>query len=345
MQKAPESEELLLSHETTKSDVQPRSQLSEVISFLAFEGHSARVGLAILTCLVLFLLAQALVPWQAIEIPKQWQSLYSWFLACGLAVGIEQKFLAKSLYIYRNTYKMALSGEYENALSHLAQIAPDSAGLVRCPASLYHLRRAEILAQSGNFELAEYELEIAKPAGVKQEQYHLAKAGLYKAKGEVDAAKNELEKLEALIGFVPAISLEKTLLLLEEPRNVWEAKKELDKLLELPDGPHFTGENTSTLANAYRNVTKLWTGHAEEGLDGLNDAIHRIKAAALYVDSLRPILASLCIERAYYLATHKEPDAAVEDLKTSSLLCNFPSQQKRREAVKEELEWRHNKTL
>ena len=61
----------------------------------------------------------------------------------------------------------------------------------------------------------------------------------------------------------------------------------------------------------------------------------------LYVDTLRPILAFLMLERAYYLATHKEPRAAIVDMKLALTYCTFPPFITRGEDIREELAWRH----
>ncbi len=98
------------------------------------------------------------------------------------------------------------------------------------------------------------------------------------------------------------------------------------------------------VAQALWEITRLWTGHAEEGLEGLSEAINYFRAESFQTESLRPITARLYLERSYYYATHQHPTEALADLKAGIILCSYPEHCKLGEKIKEELAWRYSES-
>ena len=137
------------------------------------------------------------------------------------------------------------------------------------------------------------------------------------------------------------LCLEEGLLLLEARKDLWSAKRMLKRASEMPEEIHISGERTSILAKAACGATRLWTGEAEDGLVELTMAINRLLPIAGSLDTVRPILAFLLLERSHYLATHKEPDAASRDLRVGLTLCSYPSILKKAAKIQDELSWRH----
>lgn len=324
------------------------SALSELLTYLAFEGHGLRIGLELGSCIVLFAVIENLLHWlqpsPAGSPAMTIHGLVAWFSSCSLVVAFDQFFLCRPVYIYRNAYQLALRGEYERALRLLEFIAPERQLLVRCPATIFHLMRADIYTSSETFAAAENEILRAEKLGAKPDQVAVAKSRLYSALSSTESytlAIAELDKAEQQHGPSALLAVEKGLLHLESRQDLWMAKRTLKQAGEMEDQPHFSGDYTSNIARAGLEATKLWTGEAEEGLVGLTDCIDRLRSLALHVDTLRPLLSWLLLERSHYLATHSEPEAACLDLRMSMAICKSPRTEKRAVKIREELEWRY----
>src|SRR5690606_15494381 len=134
----------------------------------------------------------------------------------------------RSVYIFRHAYQLSLAGAYESALLLLERIAPEKKIWVRCPKTLFHLLRADILTNAETYRSAEVELTLAEKAGAKGEQIAIAKSKILRleqAEGSYDKARDELKSAEDRFGETAVLSLEKGLLLLEEHKDLWEAKR------------------------------------------------------------------------------------------------------------------------
>ena len=236
---------------------------------------------------------------------------------------------------------LALSGAYEKALAQLERIGPQSNAFIRLPLALYHFHRAEVFTHSEDFLRAEAELQLAEMVESRAEHVHIRKSLYFRAKGEFPAARSELELARQALGEAPALVLEQGVLELEDRSDLWSAKKHFKRVVALPDAPHFAGESCHGLANAYLSVVMLATGEAEEGLEKLTGAIERLRSAVLYVDTLRPILGRLLLERSMYYSTHREPTSAVIDLKLGLSLCTFGTHVRLGTRIKQELLDRH----
>ncbi len=327
--------------------VQPKAaspSLGNFLTYLAFEGHAIRVGLELTLSIMLFKVLEVALPWARLGVVEQWVPIAAWFSACFVVLIIDQVVLCRAVYIFRHAYQLSLVGAYESALLLLERIAPEKNLLVRCPRKLFHLLRAEILTQAETFRSAEAELLLAELAGAKGEQIAIARSKIIRLESEAESyerAASELKAAEERYGETAILSLERGLLLLEEHKDLWEAKRTFRKVCEMPDEVHYSGDTTTQLARASLEATRLWTGEAEEGLDGLNIAIERLRSLASYIDTLRPILALLHMERALYHVTHKEPELACYDLRMGLALCNTSVLRKKADNVQEELAWRY----
>ena len=322
--------------------------LSSFMTFIAFEAHGVRIGIEVSLVLALFEALNLFFPWHYIGVAAQWQAVWAWFAGCTMVLIFDQLVLCRAVYIFRRAYQLTLSGAYESALTLLETIAPEQKHLVRCPRPLFHMLRAEIFTQSETFYAAEIELELAQQAGAKGENVKIARSKLLRNKSEESGfswAAAELKSARSSYGDSANLYLEEAILSLEEHKDLWEAKRVLKKVCEMPDELHSSGGLTSKIARAGLEAARLWTGEAEEGLEGLNIAIDQLRTAALYVDTLRPLLAMLHLERSLYLATHKEPELACFDLRLGLALCNYPRLRKKADKIQDELAWRYKVIL
>ncbi len=338
------SERLSLPYQAERFSTE-RSSFLHFLTYLVFEGHGLRVGLELSFCVVSYLVTSTLVPWQAWGVPLKWSTLISWFGCCFAIVLFDQIVLCHSVHTLRRAYLLSLAGAYEKALVLLEKIGPRGSAWIRMPQPLYHLHRAEMLTNAESFRQAESELQLAQLADVNHEQLALAKSRYQRMRFNFDEAKRELNHAIVLAGETPVLLMETALVLLEEGEDLWKAKSLFRKIMDMPDEPHFLGESTHQLAKAYWNVTRLRTGEAEEGLEELGRSVSRLRSAIVYVDTLRPVLAQILLERAHYYATHREPSAAVMDFRLALLLCSYPNLRSRAEKIKSELEYRYQVVL
>ena len=322
----------------------PTSATNSVLSYLAFEGHAIRFGLQLSTCVILYTFL-AIMPWQLVGVEGDWRMLASWAVACSVIALTDQFILRRAVYGTRDAYQLALAGAYERALHTLERVGPNSSCFVPCPRPLYHMLRADIFTQAEAFASAERELQLAEQVGARADVRHVSKSRIFRGQGDYETALVELDDAVLHCGETPTILLEQGVLLLEQRQDMWRAKRLFQRVAGMDEATHFSGDSSTQLAQSYLEVSRLWTGEAEEGLEGLSRAIDRLRGIVLYVDTLRPVLAYLCAERSYYLATHREPQAACADLKLATALCTHPSLRKRAEQVIEELRWRHGISL
>ena len=344
MSDIPESERISLPFQAL-GHRRPVSALPKFLTYLVFEGHGLRVGLELSSCVIAYTIVSLSVPWQALGIPLKWSTLISWFGCCFLIILFDQAVLCRSVYIFRKSYLLGLSGAYERAIMLLEKIGPASNRLIKLPLGIYHLQRAELFICSESFPQAETELTFAELAGASPEQIHIARSKFYRAKGNFLTASAELQAAEVRCGQTPALLLEQGVLLLEQRSDNWTAKQIFRKVMELPEAPMIAGESSYELGKAFWNVTRLSTGEAEDGLEDLYRSVDRLRSSVPYVDTLRPVLAQILLERAHYFATHREPTGAMIDLKVALTLCTYPTLMRRAEQVKEELRYRHNLSL
>ena len=199
--------------------------------------------------------------------------------------------------------------------------------------------------QAQSFRGAERELVLAEQAQTNSDKLAISRSRLFALQGDYPAAEQELLAAEKDSKQLAVLRFEEGRLSFEKGENPWQSKTIFKEALGLPDTAHFAGETTHQLAKAYYNACRLKTGEAEEGLEELNWSIDRFRAAVPYVDSLRPILAELLIERAAYHVSHKEPAGAIVDLKAALLYCSYFPIIKKAQKIKDELSWRYKAPL
>ncbi len=318
---------------------------SSFLTYLSFNSQPLRIGVEIASCFSIYIVFQLFIPWGNFGISKDWYSLFSWLASCLTVVLLDQFILSRSIYTFRKAYQLSLVGAYQKALLLLDQVSPYNSKFFCCPEVYYHLLRAEILMLSESFLAAEREIKFAENYKAPKEQLIALRAKfnrLLSPENSPAGALNFLQNAKEAHGETAIICLEEGLLLLEEHQDLWKAKKQFKKVVdEMQEETHFCGEKAAELAEAGLAATKLWTGEAEEGLNNLNKAIDKLRSHALYLDTLRPVLALLYLERSHYLATHKEPAASCFDLRMALALCSHPNIRKKAVKVQEELSSRY----
>ncbi len=340
MPDAPDSEQVGIAYQGARAQ-QKRSSLSNFLTHLVYEAHGLRIGLELSLCVICYTFVTVIVPWHTLGVPMKWSTLLSWFGCCFAVILFDQLMLCRSAHTFRKSYLLGLCGSYKEALELLEKIGPQSRDLVRLPLTLYHLHRAEIFSQSDDFQKAEAELHLAELNNAPAMQLAIQNLRLLRAQKNHDDARDALEAAREKLGDSSVLLLEEGLSLLEQREDLWAAKRVFTEVLDRPEGPHFTGETCHTIARAYRSITMLWTGEAEEGVEEISKLIERLRSAVIYVDPLRPLLARLLLERGYYYATHRQPTSAVIDYKLGTSLCTYAPLIQLSEKLKEELEDRH----
>jgi hypothetical protein len=267
--------------------------------------------------------------------------MISWFSSCALVLLIDQVFLCKSVHILRRAYLLSLSGDNEKSLELLDSIAPSSDSYISLPESIYHLHKAELLSRCSDYLSALREFELAESAGADKEHLAISKSRLAREKDGKEHAQRILDELKEQIGETPGVLIEEGRQLLDTREDLWQAKEIFQRVLKMPNKPHFAGESSHQIALAYLAVCMLGTGQAEQGIQKLSDSISRFQSQTAFVDTLRPLLAELLSYRALYYATHKSPTEGVVDLKVALSLCSYPKLIERIEKAKQELVWRH----
>ena len=341
MSNTPEIEPVSLHYQGIATQ-EKRSSLALFLTYLVFEAHGLRIGLELSLCVITYTFVNIMVPWVDLGIPLKWSTLISWFGSCFTIIALDQFLLCRSVYTYRKSYLLGLAGAYEKALQQLERIGPQSSTLIRLPISLYHFHRAEVFTQSEDFQKAEAELILAELGQARPEQLRIKRSRYFRAKGDFLQAKVELDTAIELLGQTSILLLEQGWLELDERRDMWAAKRLFKRVLALPDAPHFAGDTCHCLAKALLSIAMLSTGEAEDGIEQLTKAIERFRGAVIYVDTLRPVLARLLLERALYFSTHKEPTNAVVDLKIGLSLCSYGTLNRLGDKIKLELLDRHS---
>jgi hypothetical protein len=340
MGEAPKPDELGVSYRSETNQIKT-STFSKTISYLVFQAHGVRVGLELSLCVIVYALTTALIPWQLLGVPEKWSVIICWFGSCFGIIVFDQLVLCRAAFNLKRAYLLNLNGEHQDALDALDEVGPQTERRITLPQDLYHLQRAEIFTSQKDYDKAYAELQLAEFAGADEYRIRLVRSSTYSEQSDFVQAHAEIQALMDIHGETAVLKLEQALLHFRQREDLWMCKSLFKEILELPDAAHFAGESTRQIALAYYNACRLFTGEAEEGLIGISDSIDRFRSAILYVDSLRPVVSELLLERAYYQATHKEPQAAFLDHKVAMSLCKKSSFCQRSEEIKEELAWRH----
>lgn len=318
-----------------------KSRLRQFAGYLTFEGLGSRIGIELSISVLLYSGAILFFPWEAVGVRLEWRGLCAWFSSCALVMIFDHRLFSRPAAIFHLVCQLDCRGAYEPAIKLLDQLSPYGGSEVPCPNWIFHLKRSEILSHLGRPDLSAVELDLARESGAPSLQLALAAITQQRCSGCFDQAAEQLAAARGVHGDLALLALEEALLVFEQHAEPRKARKLFERVLMLPNQLHFSGETTKVIAHGYLDATRLWTGEAEEALAGLSDAIRSVEATASIIESLNPILASLMLERSFYLATHQEPLPAVQDLKKALALCSFPPQRKRALEIKDELEWRY----
>ena len=294
--------------------------LIRLVHYLVFEAPAVRLGLELTLSTVLYIVLSLAFPWQLLEVSAKWASLYSWFIACSSVLLVDQSVLCRSSFILREAFLLSLQGQKEKATMLLESIAPASGRSLPLPASVYHLSQATFLMHAGEHRAAGSALMLARQTGLPDIKFYIAREQL-KRSGTVIQGNRPEKKLEK----APQLLLEKAVSRIEGRTDWWESSEDLKQVLKLGNEAHPCGETTHCLAAAYLAVCDLWRGRAEEGLVSLGRSIAVMKSSAYYVERLRPVIANLLLERAYYFATHRDSNGAVLDYNQALALARVSS--------------------
>ncbi len=344
MPEQPKSEHLRARYPTPTEGVN-KNVLSSVLSYLVFQAEHVRIGLEISACVLVSFLFQITLPWTFFGVPMEWTSFASWICGCMMMVLCDRSLFQRPITVFRKARLLDIEGAYDQALRELESIGPRSSSLVSFPLTRYHLERTRFLTHARRFEDAAIELELAKDAGLGKADYHLSRFLLLKEQENVDSALAELAEARAVYGENAVFLGEEALLLIEEKKDYRAARSLLKKALA---SLKFTNKDASVLhliITGYLEIARLWTGEAEEALEGLTETIYQAKSLMLSNRDLRPYVSFLLLERAYYYVTHKAPDEAMSDLTLANRLCAYPRIQRRAKEIVEELNWRFNIVL
>ena len=313
-----------------------KNNIQSFLSYLAFEGYVLRIGLEIsLTVFSHTILFQILTHFS--HSPAS-AGMISWFVCCGSVMFLDKLILGHPADIFRQAYLCSLHGSYEKALELLSSIGPDSNSLIKLPGSSYHLHRAELLTQCKDFSAANLAFEMAENAD--PERLIVLKYRYYLEKNEFTQAELFLEESLKKHGETPVLLIEQGRSLLQT-RKFWDASKNFKKAIEACTKYKLQNSVICSIAMAYLGICKLKTGHAEQGLEILDDTVSIIQAEMSFSDSLRPTLAEILCYRSHYLVTHRAPKEALLDLQYAMSICRFPYLTALIQDIKEELTIRY----
>ena len=318
------------------------TQLQSALRYLVFDAHILRLSIEIFLCFWLYVAFHSLIPWEAFNIPLEWSALLCWTACVSITVVFDQCILCNTSRLLRKSYITSLNGGHSEALSLLESIGPLSTRFIPLPPSKYHLQRAELLLHQRDYSAALAELDRALDYGASSEEVCILRSRILRQQGNTDESIVQLDIAREEFGATPRLQLEEALIAFEEERDYRKAKRIFQEVVETAYDGSSTSEHSRQIAYGYWNACKLWTGHAEEGIEGLTDAIEQLRTTALFVETLRPVLAQLFVERGYYYATHREPEAAHIDISLAETICSHGKVQERSEEVKEELRWRYD---
>jgi len=85
----------------------------------------------------------------------------------------------------------------------------------------------------------------------------------------------------------------------------------------------------------------IYTPHAEDAIEEVGLYISLLQQSIIGEPYLREHLATLYIERAYYLTTHGEPHRAMQDTAIAKILSSSNYVRDRLEECEEEMLWRY----
>lgn len=310
---------------------------SSFLSYIVFEAPEIRIGLEITATVFLFSIATNILQINGAVGLSNSTNLLVWLTCCLTVAGVDQFFLCKPLFTFSKALEKDLEGDHEQALNTLELIKPNSSAYINCTPILYHLTKARFLGNVGRICEAEKELTMARICGAEQEEIYLVRSDILYGNGNFDGANCDLEHATSSLGETSRVLLLKALIALRSRSGAFEAKQMLNKVLSLPNTMHQSGASTHLLALSYLDICNLWTGRAEAGLDGLDLSIKQLLKLIPRLQSLKPIISFLLVERAYYHATHNNKKQAQKDLNQAIKLCRHKAIIRKAKLVESEI--------
>jgi len=316
-----------------------KSSLAEFFGYLALDGHAVRLGLELTFCIFLFNFLS--IVFKSLAGTDQNWEVAAWFAAWISTGLIDYCFFGTANRIYQETFKLQREGKPEEAELLLNSISPESDSSIKCPQSLYYRRLSEIRISGEQYDAAGEAINCLK---LQKESSSLVKLLTSRLIEAQDGPEKALEFINQSTEEDRSSSLtlfEEAVLMLKSEANRWETRSRFDGILESEDYIHPSGFSAHSLAAGYREVCRLWTGHAEEAIEELGLHISLLQRGILTEPYLREHLANLYIERAYYLTTHGEPWKALQDTAIAKALSSSKYVTERLEACEEEMLWRY----
>ncbi len=321
-----------------------KNSISEFFGYLALEGHGVRLGLELTFCIFLFNFLSII--FKGIGGAEQNWEIAAWFAAWISTGIIDYFFFGTASRIYQATFKLQREGHTEQAENLLKSIAPDSGSSIACPQALYYRRLSEIRITGEKFRAAEEAIDCLKLQKENSQLVNLLTSRLIEAQDGPEKAlefisSNNSEDGEDTSSSSDLTKFEEAVLMLKSGANRWETRAKFDEILETENYIHPSGSSAHSLASAYREICRLWTGHAEDAIEELGMHIAILQRGAIGEPYLREHLANLYVERAYYLTTHSEPWKAKQDTAIAKALSSSRYVSERLEACEEEMLWRY----
>jgi hypothetical protein len=325
------------------------------LSELTFEKHGIRFAFELVICLSFYTALQLGSTFfsSMVDGGAPLGSLLCWFIACISLAIFDHVIFLRPLLTLRNAQKSISLGKFEEGLKGLFQLSPEkSRGTkksffhVALKPREYHLYRARCALEMEQYQVAEKELLSARKASVglsmTGEDFELAlfQVEILRRSNHQPQAKELLEILRPKFGSSPLFSFEEFFLNFETAKVSTTGKRSLEAILCQNPTDHWSGVTTHELARPYLSVLRLWSGHAEEALEELTYELRLLLHSVPTSELVRSLLSRLFIERAYYYATHREKDAAEDDIRLATFLALTPECTRAADKVRDELKSR-----
>ncbi|MCC6953266.1 MAG: hypothetical protein IT290_04040, partial [Deltaproteobacteria bacterium] len=313
--------------------------LNQFLSYLVFSSHSARFAVELICCLGIFAVLQEALPF--VMTSADWTSLTAWFIAC-LSVSLVDHFMLIPPFAkFREACGEDAMGHHERAVELLDSIGPSSGHRVALPEERYQLTRAVFELHAGNAATAREALEKAREAGLSGLSYMIYRLRISRLTEGQKSVAEELRVARTLYPQSGTLAIEEALGLVETRTEFRKGMKIFGEAIALADETHPFGVSTRSLARAFNEVCRLWSGYAEDAIEKLSDEISVLAALCATNELARPLLSQLFLERAYYFATHAEPENARKDLRVGEILCRHSFPKSLATKVRGELAWRY----
>ena len=312
--------------------------VDRLLSYLVFSSHAARFAVELLVCLALFGALDAALPLVAAR--NDWTGLTAWFFAC-LSVSLFDHFqLIPPFAKYREACGEDALGHHASALEKLDSIGPDSGGRITIPPMRYYLLRSAFALHAGDAFDARESLERAREHGLSGLSYMVHRLRIARFTEGTAGIAPELRIARELYPKSATLLIEEALGVVEGRTEFRRGAKLFGEAVALEDEEHPIGVSTRSIARAFQQVCRLWSGYAEEAIELLSDELGVLAATCNSNELARPLLSQLFLERAYYHATHAEPELARKDLRVGEILCRHSFPKLLASKVRAELAWR-----